>query len=663
MNFFEQQHRARRHTGLMVVLFLIAIAAIVAVVDFVGAIVYMLATEAPLDPSRGLLAQVPRPVFYATTAITLFIIGCGTVTRLYRLSEGGTAVATMVGARRIARNSMEPLERRLLNIVEEMALASGIAVPQVFVIDDQRSINAFAAGYSPDEAAVIVTHGALELLNRDEMQGVIGHEFSHILNGDMRLNVRLLGVIAGIMVIGSTGAFLMGGGRNDYESDRRWRTDFRLFMLGLGLWLIGSIGVFAGRLIKAAVSREREFLADASSVQFTRNPDGLGGALFKIGQRGSVVSQRYAEELSHMCIGAPVNNFFEFDWLRSHPPLDERVERIMGPGAKMILRDRMKRAEAAAVAAMESPVVAELMSPLMGYGGATSAPIGLAGVAGVAFGLAPETVATTSQAVMESVGNPSAAHFEYARRVLDAIPVEIRAAAGSKESAQAALFALLLGESAVRERQLLLIGRDSGTGVAEQCARFAEALRPLGVRVRLPVLELAIPTLKMLSQPERDVLLAQIAALIEADRKVTLGEFVLLTLCRRHLQKIEKGAPPVKHKMIETAAAQAAVVLSLLAHSGKGGMSAFDKGMSALGIPGGVLRAPAELNIAAVEDALRELNLLAPLKKPLFVKACVEVVMADDKLTVAEGELVRAICAALDSPLPPILDTAEPIEH
>jgi Zn-dependent protease with chaperone function len=653
MNFFEQQHRARRRTALMLLLFALAVAAIVAVLDLAGAAAYIWLFDLPVLYSSDPLRHVPRHVYVWISALVLVIIAAGTAKRLYSLFAGGVAVADLIGARHVKRDTAEPQERRLLNIVEEMALASGIALPLVFVIDDQHTINAFAAGYSPNEATVIVTRGTLASLNRDELQGVVAHEFSHILNGDMRLNIHLVGVIAGIVVIGSMGAFLMGAGRD--SDGKRIGTDIRLFFLGLALWLIGSIGMLAGRLIKAVISRQREFLADASAVQFTRNPDGIGGALFKIGQRGGTIALRHAEELSHMCISAPVSDFFEFEWLRSHPPLDERIERIMGPGAKALLRDRMKRAEAAALAAQGSPVVSEFVSPLF-------APKAAAG-AGVEFSRAPETIATTSQAVMESVGNPSAAHFDYARRVLDAIPAEIRAAAGSKESARAALFALLLGEGAVREQQVLLIGRESGTVLAERCARFADALHPLGVRVRLPVLGLAIPTLKTLSQPERDVLLAQITALIEADRKVTLGEFVLLTLCRRHFQKSEKGAPPVKHKTIGTAAAQAAVVLSLLAHSGKGGMFAFDKGMSALGIPGGVLSAPAELNIAAVEDALRELNLLAPLKKPLFIKACVEVVMADGKLTVAEGELVRAVCAALDSPLPPILDTAEPVER
>ncbi|TMH41575.1 MAG: peptidase [Betaproteobacteria bacterium] len=647
MDFFEQQHRARSRTWLMLLLFVLAVAAIVAVLNLVGVAVYIWIFDPPILYERNLLQAVPRHVYGWSTAVILGVIAWGTGRRLYQLSGGGVAVADMIGARHMKRDTGEPAERRLLNVVEEMALASGITVPLVFVMDDQHTINAFAAGYSPNEATVIVTRGALEQLNRDELQGVVAHEFSHILNGDMRLNVTLVGVIAGIVLFGSLGAAMMTGGRSEGGSENaRARFDIRVFFIGLALWIIGSIGVFAGRLIKAVIARQREFLADASAVQFTRNPDGIGGALFKIARRGSTIAQRHAEELSHMCIGAPVNDYFEFALFHDHPPLDERIERLLGPGAKRLLRERMERAEAAALSARGSPVVSELVSPLYAD---RSAPPAASGAPGLA------------RSMVESIGNPSSAHLDHARGMLDAIPAEIRSAVGSEKGAEAALFALLLGEGELRKAQLALIGGRSGAEVPAQSARLADALKPLGARARLPVLQLAIPTLKRLPGPERDALLETIKAVIEADRKITLGEFVLLTLCRSQIQK-EPGRPPaVKYRSVDAVATEAAVLLSLLAHSGKGGMAAFDKGMAALGAAGGVLRSPSELNIGTVESALNELNLLAPLKKPLFIKACVATAMADDKLTLAEAELLRAICASLDSPLPPILETTEAV--
>ena len=655
MDFFLRQHRARRHTGWILIAFLLAVAGIVLSINVVGGYVYLVATESQLLPVGRALSTVPHSAYVITTIVVLGVILAGTLLRMHALSEGGVAVAEMVGARRIARDTGNLDEKRLLNVVEEMALASGVAVPQLFVMDGEMSINAFAAGYSPNEASVVVTKGALESLTRDELQGVMGHEFSHILNGDMRLNIRLLGVIAGIVLIGSAGGFLMrvgsgGSYQHSFRSDSRGdvRGELRLLLVcvGIALWLIGGIGVFAGRLIKAAISREREFLADASAVQFTRNPDGIGGALYKIAQRGSAIIGRHAEEVSHMCIGAPVGQMLELPWMRTHPPLEERMERLLGPQAPRLLKERIERAEAKALAAQGGPLVQELVSPLY------ARPVQAGG---------SPTAALPAAALIGSIGNPSFAHVDHARRLLDEMPAEVRTAAANEPGAKAVVFALLLGEGEARLKQVSLVREAFGDDVAGQCGHLADALKPVGARLRLPALELALPALKVLPREGRDHLLGLVSRLIQIDGKLSLGEFVLLTLLRRHLGTEPKGPPPVKHTDISSVAAESAVVLSLLAHAGGGGMLAFNKGMETLGVKGGVFHAPTELRLDSVEGALYELKLLAPLKKPLFIKACVVVVMADDKLTVAEGELLRAVCATLDTPLPPILETSEAV--
>jgi uncharacterized tellurite resistance protein B-like protein len=292
-----------------------------------------------------------------------------------------------------------------------------------------------------------------------------------------------------------------------------------------------------------------------------------------------------------------------------------------------------------------------------GAGGATL-PEAMLAAAGFG-GSAQRELRTTQAALIDSVGSPSTAHVEYARRILEELPGELRVAAGNAEGGRALLAAMLLGEGEVRAKQLDMIRAQAGETVAARAASFAGLMRPLGPRARMPLFDLALPSLKRMDQDARDVLRRMLTDLAEADRKVTVGEFVLLTLCERHLAAAPKGAPPVKHRGIDSVADEAGVLMSLLAHAGGVGMPAFDAGMRALGLTGGVLRAPAELTIAAVESALYELKLLAPLKKPILIKACLEVVMADGKLTVAEGELMRAICAALDSPLPPILETME----
>ncbi|MFH1604922.1 MAG: M48 family metallopeptidase, partial [Pseudomonadota bacterium] len=321
MNFFEQQDAARRHTTRLVVLFLLAVAAIVVAVNIVSALAFI---GVSADTATG-GARIKAPAsFYAmVTLATLALIAGGSLVQIMRLANGGAAVALMLGARPVPRESRDPAERRLLNVVEEMAIASGTAVPQIFVMDTEPAINAFAAGYSSSQATVVVTRGALEMLNRDELQGVIGHEFSHILNGDMRLNLRLMGVLGGILLLTTLGRILA---RSSSRSNNKGSA---LVLLGVGLIVIGYIGVFFGRLIQASVSRQREFLADASSVQFTRNPEGIGRALAKIGQTGSRVGHPRAEAASHMFFGEAIASAFG-SLMATHPPLQERLARIYG---------------------------------------------------------------------------------------------------------------------------------------------------------------------------------------------------------------------------------------------------------------------------------------------------------------------------------------------
>ena len=619
----------------MVVLFVAAVAAIVAVLDGVAAVVYAVLTVAEAPTLSGLLARTPRGVYYATSAVVLGAIAIATGKRLWELSEGGAAVADLVDARRVERDTQDAGERRLLNIVEEMALASGIPAPLVYLMDRQTSINAFAAGFSPYEASVIVTRGALERLDRDELQGVVAHEFSHILNGDMRLNIRLLGVISGIVVIGAIGGYLMLPPDPDNPSERTVNVQIQFFALGLVLWLIGSIGVLAGRIIKAVIAREREFLADASAVQFTRNPDGIAGALFKVSERGSVVATMHAEELSHMCIAEPVNLYFEFPWLRSHPPIDNRIERVLGPGAKYILRDRARRAEQAALGAKPSPVATELGSPL--------------------YARALEPIRTTASAVLASVGRPSEDHVDYAQRLLASLPPDLRGAAQSADGARALVYALLLGDGGLRAAQLGMI---ADAAIGSRASALADALSRLDARIVMPLLGLVIPTLKVLASQERETVLQTAQRLAEADHKISLHEFALLTVLRRRLGADAKGPGPVRYREVREVSKEATLVLSLLAQAGGGAEPALLKGMAALGLGSGMTIERSALGLAAVESALRELALLAPLRKPLLIKACLDVVMADGRIAVAEGELMRAICAALDTPLPPILDAA-----
>ena len=335
MDFFEQQDQAHRQSRKLLFLFMLALVAIVLAVNASLALIWIWRSGASLAGQH----VYPRGFFVTNTVLTLLFIGAGTLFEMFRLRDGGDAVALLAGGRLVMPSSVDVLERRLLNVVEEMALASGIACPRVYIMDDEQAINAFAAGYHQNQAVLAVTRGSLTRLSRDELQGVIGHEFSHIMNGDMRMNVKLIGVLFGIQMIATLGQELMYWGTRFGSSRSRDEKGppLQLILLALGaaLFVIGYVGIFFGRLIKSAVSRQREFLADASSVQFTRNPDGIGGALRKIGgltrsnDCGARIDNPHAEQLSHMFLGAARPNLLS-GLFATHPPLTERLRRVYG---------------------------------------------------------------------------------------------------------------------------------------------------------------------------------------------------------------------------------------------------------------------------------------------------------------------------------------------
>ena len=316
MDFFAQQETARQRTFRLVLLFIAAVIAVVGAVD----LTVMLGAWWLFD-----VPHLSRTFHQALAAVVLAAIAVFAIRRLIKLRGGGDAIAKMVSARQVMRNTTDLDERRLLNVVDEMSIASGVAVPTVWVMDKEEGINAFAAGYSPNQAVIVVTKGTLTKLNRDELQGVIGHEFSHILNGDMRLNVRLIGILAGIVVVGEAGLVIIRLGAEAGDSGA-----IPFIIWGAIVAAVGYIGVFFGRMIKAAVSRQREFLADSSSVQFTRNPDGLVSALEKIRKEGTVVSNAFAGEMSHMYFSQAITPKLFSDMFATHPSIDERVASITG---------------------------------------------------------------------------------------------------------------------------------------------------------------------------------------------------------------------------------------------------------------------------------------------------------------------------------------------
>jgi hypothetical protein len=529
-------------------------------------------------------------------------------------------------------------------------------VPRVYVLDDESSINAFAAGNSVNDAVVAVTRGTLTRLTRDELQGVIGHEFSHILNGDMRLNLRLIGVLFGLLMIAMFGRFMMEmgrGGRND-------RGAAPLLLAGIALWIIGYIGVFFGRLIKAGVSRQREFLADASAVQFTRNPDGIGGALRKIGGLtqetglGTEIRHPNAEMLSHLFLGAARTSFVS-GLFATHPPLEERVRRVYGRAVEFLPAPEQPLALALGAAGGRQPGGAEL-PPLEftpGLGNFVSPVASLvAGTVPAAAGTVPAAIGVVSNA-----GRAAAAGI--AQR-FDA--PALRTAVADTTAAQMLVFGLLLDKDrSVGDQQRRLLAEAFGEPAVGSVDEYHGIVQQLPPGVRLTLLDRVMPTLHRLPQASAQRLLMLAHTLIAADGRITLAEFLLFTVLRRRLGPNAARAVPVRYRNVAEVAAEAALVLSLIAsvRLADAPERAFDAGRALL--PGVDARfVPRDrLALDAVAAALDKLNQLAPLAKPTYIKACTAVAFVDGETNWKAASCLRTICIALDSPLPPQI-IAEP---
>ena len=385
------------------------------------------------------------------------VIALGSLYKVSELAAGGEVVAHMMGGRLVDPQTTDLAERRLLNVVEEMSLASGVPVPPVYVMDNEPSINAFAAGFRPNDAVVTVSRGCLQYLTREELQGVLGHEFSHVLNGDMRLNLRLIGIVYGILVLSIIGYFVMrsagwAGSSSRNSDDRRGDNRAAFFFIGLALYILGYLGVLLGNIIKAAISRQREFLADASSVQFTRNPGGLAGALKKIGglAEGSRINDPHAHEISHMFFGDAFAGSI-FNLFATHPPLEERI-RLLDPN----FDGSYPAVEALPVREGAGPVAPAALAPRRMRPWRRLA-------SGLASGAAPRRaarpVSTDRDRIVGQVGSPQAEHLEHAGRLVAGLPAAVVQAVREPYAARGVVFALLLSreDQATRNRQWQLL--------------------------------------------------------------------------------------------------------------------------------------------------------------------------------------------------------------
>jgi len=651
MDFFARQDQARKKTKLLVFYFVVAVILIIALNYVVGLVVLTGAQSSQhrrdrYEEATPLVLWNPQ-IFLGASVITLAIVFVGSAFKISQLNGGGSVVAESMGGRLVKSNTTDPNERKLLNVVEEMSIASGVPMPKVYVLDDEEGINAFAAGHTTGDAAVAVTYSCITKLSRDELQGVIGHEFSHILNGDMRLNIQLMGVLFGILCLATVGRILL------YMRSGNSRDKNPLPIIGIALMIIGAIGVFFGRLIQAAISRQREFLADASSVQFTRNPAGLSGALQKIGGYGSKMESPNAPDAGHLFFGNALSSPF-LGALATHPPLEDRIRAIDATWDgkfKRLSEDKPENLirHDASRPPMPDAFRTVLGGVILGSGDAARPPV------------------IQSQSVMPNLGTPTPLHLEYAEKLRDALPDSVKAAVREPLDSVALIYSLLLSPNeATRTTQLATLAKNLSPEIYGRTVALFADISSAAVPARLPMVNLSLGALRQLSREQFTQFSKTLQWLIQSDGKMELFEFVLQKIILRHLAPQFGGARPpvVQFYTIKPLVPDCVVVLSTLAHVGSGDAGEIEKAF-AVGAP--YLRAPDgnlallprdQCGLNQIDAALNRLAQAVPQIKKNLIDACVHVVGADGVIQESEAELLRAVADTLDCPMPPFLQAA-----
>jgi Zn-dependent protease with chaperone function len=632
MDFFKEQDKSRTKTTQLIGLFVLAVLAVVLAIYAIAVIVmFSYGARQPGFNPAGFDWIQPHLAFWVVS-VTLLVIFIGSITKIIALAKGGSAVADNLGGRLINAATTDPEERKLINVVEEMSIASGMPVPQVYILDREKGINAFAAGYSPNDAVVAVTRSCLKLLTRDEIQGVIAHEFSHILNGDMRLNIRLIGFLSGIMVVANIGYLVLRARTGSRKSGAQ------IVLIGIGLIVIGFVGQLFGRIIQAAVSRQREYFADASSVQFTRNPKGIAGALKKIGGivQGSRIQSPHAGEICHMFFGKAIRTLFA-----THPPLTDRIHRLEPDFDGQFIPLKISG---------EEPEPGAPTLEKTDAGAAT--PPGAALAIGV-------------DAVIKRPGNMTPQDLTHSRQLLAAIPDPVKNELGDILGSISASCALLLdSDPAVKSRQIEDLQKVVPAAVLRQILLLEDELKDLNPQLRLPILDLALPSLRQMSARQYAKFRQMIRILMEADARLSLFEFALQEILTHRLgATFKRQKREIVYKNMQSLALDAVNILSKLAQAGHpeeiAAQAAFNCGWVKLAIKDSRWKKlPVQkVSFSALRVALKRFSLATPAIKQALLDACAHCVLHDEHVTVEEAELVRAIAYALDIPLPPFLDT------
>ncbi|PWN05879.1 M48 family metallopeptidase [Rhodohalobacter mucosus] len=640
MDFFEAQDRAKRNTGKLVFLYLLAVIGIIVSIYVISLLII---TWQFGSFGNGLWSPVWLTI---VTIAVMFTILIGTLIRVNQLRKGGSAVAELLGGRRVDPSTTDTDERRLMNIVEEMSIASGMSVPDVFVLDDEKNINAFAAGFHTTDAAIGVTRGALEQLNRDEMQGVIAHEFSHIFNGDMKFNIRLIGVLNGILLIHVMGMVIMrsmaysGGGRSRKSSkDGGGNAALVIILVGLSLVVVGYIGMLFGRMIQSAISRQREYLADAAAVQYTRNPDGLAGALAKIGskKKGAEIRDGHAMEMSHLFFASSYHSFFDRLY-STHPPIEKRI-RAINPSMdladekrKQKIRDKFAKDHVAG-ASTEKP---EASVPAPGIGG---------------------HAALTPEVILGAIGTLGQNHIRRAETMLDEIPQPLRTAAHEALPAEALIYAMIIVSGEQTELPAWFED-EAGKGLPRETKRLIPILQNGDRSWFLPLADMAHGSLRGMTRDQYSGFRSVIRRLALESETENLFAFAINKIVERKLENVFSAnkSPSIRHHNLKTLGREMSVLISALAKlSGEKKHAAWDAGIEPIKkvAPDSLkLLDDSDCRLDDLDKALDELAATANPVKKFILSSVIHTVMADKEITIEEKELIRAISEAIDCPIP-----------
>jgi len=637
LNFFEAQDRARRNTGWLILLFILAVAGLVVLTNLLLLVILTYTKTNQFIFSLETLQDYYswREMIAVSIGVCLLVF-CGSLYKTLSLSGGGAAVAEMLGGRLVPRATTDLQQTQLLNVVEEMAIAAGMPIPKVYLLDDQ-SINAFAAGQSPANAVIGITRGAITRLSRDEVQGIIAHEFSHIANGDMRLNIRLTGLLHGILLIGMIGFFVL----RSLTFGRRSRSSkgaggiAAIFALGLGLMAIGYAGSFFGQWIKSGVSRQREYLADSSAVQFTRNNEGIAGALKKIGGAGnvgSIIESPSAPQFSHAFFANGMSSFSQA-LFATHPPLEKRIRELDPRWDGKFLHSSVSET---------LPPETEAPSPDISKMAVTAA------------------ILSSAEQAISQVGTLNEVNIAYVHQLIIALPAVLREASQDPFSARAMIYAVLIDLQKDKSAAAAVVAQNTDSVMQGLSEKYLSALENLEDKFRFPLLELSINALKELSPNQFIQFKLAVHEIIISDKTVNLNEWILQ---RFLLQQLDQyfgflKPPKARHASLNAVKGEVESILSLIAYvehrDDDEASTAFQSGARETGIDRLAMLPRKNFRLESLNQSLDRLMQLKPLVKPRLLKACVAIILQDGKTTTRGIELVRTISSCLDCPMPPI---------